>query len=32
MTIMEDEQGGQAHQTAPKLPGEGQGGCLEEGL
>lgn len=32
VTVTEDEQGGQGHQTAPKLPGDSQGGCLEEGL
>lgn len=32
VTVMEDEQRGQGHQTAPKLPGDSQGGGLEEGL
>lgn len=31
-TVTEDEQGGQGHQTALKLPRDSQGGCLEEGL
>ena len=32
VNMKEDEQGGQGHQTAPKVPADSQGGCLEEGL